>query len=78
MRQAAQVGLRSEVLEVVNGHDNPEAGEGTKKLIATQNDDHWRCYDVAVDPLEQTPFDESRCPGLRSLAEGGDRGAPWQ
>jgi glucan phosphoethanolaminetransferase (alkaline phosphatase superfamily) len=53
------------------------AMRGTLKLMATQNDDAWRCYDLRDDPGEEHPRYASRCPGLRELAEGSGRGTPF-
>ena len=53
------------------------AMRGTKKLVATQNDFAWRCYDVSTDPDELEDLGEAGCPGLRALAEGDGRGAPF-
>jgi glucan phosphoethanolaminetransferase (alkaline phosphatase superfamily) len=53
------------------------AMEGTRKLLATQNDTHWRCFDVARDPDERTDLGVEACPALRDLAEGGGRGTPF-
>jgi hypothetical protein len=53
------------------------AMRGTRKLVATQNDFAWRCYDVASDPFERFDLGEGACTGLRELAEGGGRGAPF-
>ncbi len=53
------------------------AMSGTHKLVATQNDTEWKCFDVAADPGETDPLDESECGGLRELAEADGRGTPF-
>jgi arylsulfatase A-like enzyme len=53
------------------------AMEGSRKLLATQNDTRWRCFDVARDPEERADLGADACPALRDLAEGGGRGTPF-
>lgn len=53
------------------------AMEGTRKLLATQNDTRWRCFDVARDPDERLDLGVDACGTLRDLAEAGGRGTPF-
>jgi glucan phosphoethanolaminetransferase (alkaline phosphatase superfamily) len=53
------------------------AMRGTHKLLATQNDSHWRCFDVAADSHEMGELDEAACGDLRQLAEAEGRGTPF-
>ena len=53
------------------------AMSGTRKLVATENDNHWRCFDVATDPGERHDLGASACGGLQSLAEADGRGTPF-
>jgi glucan phosphoethanolaminetransferase (alkaline phosphatase superfamily) len=50
---------------------------GDRKLVATQNDSAWRCYDVARDPGERQDLGPGACPELAALAEQGGRGTPF-
>jgi glucan phosphoethanolaminetransferase (alkaline phosphatase superfamily) len=50
---------------------------GTMKLLATENDSRWRCFDVAKDPLEKNDLGPAACGDLAALAEGDGRGAPF-
>jgi arylsulfatase A-like enzyme len=54
------------------------AMKGTFKVVGTQEDAAWQCYDVGVDPGETNPLDDGRCGALRALAEGDGRGRPWE
>jgi arylsulfatase A-like enzyme len=47
---------------------------GSKKLIASQGDNAWNCYDVAKDPLEEHRLDMAECADLLPLAEGTSAG----
>jgi glucan phosphoethanolaminetransferase (alkaline phosphatase superfamily) len=49
----------------------------TKKLVASESDDRWRCFDVASDPLERHDLGAAACGNLQALAEGDGRGAPF-
>ena len=49
----------------------------TKKILATENDPNWRCFDVGVDPLELHDLGPAACGSLQALAEGEGRGAPF-
>ncbi len=49
----------------------------TKKLVATENDQDWRCFDVARDPLERHDLGAAACGSLQAVAEGDGRGAPF-
>jgi len=53
------------------------AMEGTRKLLATQNDTRWRCFDVARDPDERTDLGVEACGALRDLAEADGRATPF-
>jgi hypothetical protein len=53
------------------------AMDGTKKLLATENDPNWRCFDLADDPLERRDLGPAACGGLQALAEADGRGAPF-
>jgi hypothetical protein len=54
------------------------AMRGTRKLIATQNDAAWRCFDVADDPGEQRDLGVAACGDeMRVLAEADGRGTPF-
>jgi len=50
---------------------------GSRKLLATQNDAHWRCFDVEHDPYERTDLGADACADLRELAEADGRGTPF-
>ena len=50
---------------------------GSRKLVATQNDSHWKCFDVATDPTESDPLEQEACGNLRGLAEADGRGTPF-
>jgi hypothetical protein len=49
----------------------------TRKVVATENDDHWKCFDVATDPAERRDLGAAACDGLRTLAESDGRGTPF-
>jgi glucan phosphoethanolaminetransferase (alkaline phosphatase superfamily) len=53
------------------------AMRGTRKLLATQNDAHWRCFDLADDPAEGRDLGVDACGELRGIAEGDGRGTPF-
>jgi glucan phosphoethanolaminetransferase (alkaline phosphatase superfamily) len=53
------------------------AMRGTRKVVASQEDADWKCFDVARDPAEQRNLGADACAGLRDLAEGDGRGAPF-
>ncbi|MGH7294872.1 MAG: sulfatase-like hydrolase/transferase [Polyangiaceae bacterium] len=50
---------------------------GDRKLVATQNDARWRCFDVERDPGERADLGEDACADLRVLAEADGRGTPF-
>jgi Sulfatase len=50
---------------------------GARKLLATQNDTHWRCFDVEHDPHERADLGGEACADLRGLAEADGRGTPF-
>jgi glucan phosphoethanolaminetransferase (alkaline phosphatase superfamily) len=53
------------------------AMRGTKKLLATQNDARWECFDVARDPEERRDLGPEACGELQALAEADGRGTPF-
>lgn len=50
---------------------------GTRKVIASQADHAWRCYDVADDPDEERPLAPAACADLAADAERLGRGRPF-
>jgi glucan phosphoethanolaminetransferase (alkaline phosphatase superfamily) len=50
---------------------------GTQKLIGTQVDHAWNCFDVAKDPDELHDLGPAGCGDLVSLAEAGLHGRPF-
>jgi glucan phosphoethanolaminetransferase (alkaline phosphatase superfamily) len=50
---------------------------GTRKLVATQNDSAWRCFDLARDPTETDDLGPEACADLVALAEQDGRGTPF-
>ncbi len=53
------------------------AMQGTRKLVATQNDVAWKCFDVADDPGENDDLGGEACGPLAELASAGGRGTPF-
>jgi len=53
------------------------AMQGTRKLVATQNDVRWKCFDVADDPGEHDDLGSEACGPLAELAAAGGRGTPF-
>jgi glucan phosphoethanolaminetransferase (alkaline phosphatase superfamily) len=53
------------------------AMRGTMKLVATQDDLRWECFDVERDPGERHDLGVERCGDLREVAEGDGRGTPF-
>jgi hypothetical protein len=53
------------------------AMQGTRKLIATQADRSWSCFDIAKDPAEMADLGPAACGGLQALAEGALHGRPF-
>jgi membrane-anchored protein YejM (alkaline phosphatase superfamily) len=53
------------------------AMRGKMKIMATQNDSAWRCYDTEADPTEEHDLGEEACGDLKALAEGDGRGRPF-
>lgn len=51
--------------------------QASRKLLATQNDSRWRCFDVERDPGERVDLGADACAGLRELAEADGRGTPF-
>jgi Sulfatase len=48
-----------------------------KKLLASENDPDWNCFDVATDPLERHDLGAAACGDLQAVAEGDGRGTPF-
>ncbi len=48
-----------------------------RKIVATENDPNWRCFDVRSDPAERHDLGAEACGDLRALAEGDGRGTPF-
>jgi len=53
------------------------AMRGFKKLVATQSDLEWRCFDLARDPGERTDLGAEACGDLAEIAEADGRGTPF-
>ncbi|HEY3821560.1 MAG TPA: sulfatase-like hydrolase/transferase [Polyangiaceae bacterium] len=53
------------------------AMRGSKKLLATQNDTAWHCFDVERDPHEEVDLGPKGCGDLGALAEAEGRGKPF-
>jgi glucan phosphoethanolaminetransferase (alkaline phosphatase superfamily) len=53
------------------------AMRGPRKLVATQNDSRWHCFDVLDDPREKADLGEDACRDLRELARADGRGDPF-
>jgi glucan phosphoethanolaminetransferase (alkaline phosphatase superfamily) len=53
------------------------AMRGGRKLVATQNDSRWHCFDVLEDPREKSDLGEGACNDLRELAQSDGRGDPF-
>ena len=53
------------------------AMEGPMKLLANENDERWRCFDLASDPLEAHDLGPEACGDLQAVAEGDGRGTPF-
>jgi glucan phosphoethanolaminetransferase (alkaline phosphatase superfamily) len=53
------------------------AMRGTRKLVATQNDTYWKCFDVADDPGEHDDLGTEACGPLAELATADGRGTPF-
>jgi glucan phosphoethanolaminetransferase (alkaline phosphatase superfamily) len=52
--------------------------QGFRKLVATQNDTRWSCFDVEHDPHERTDLGAAAgCADLQQLAEADGRGTPF-
>jgi glucan phosphoethanolaminetransferase (alkaline phosphatase superfamily) len=50
---------------------------GTRKLVGTQADRAWRCFDLARDPTEKEDLGPAACGELVALAERDGRGTPF-
>jgi hypothetical protein len=53
------------------------AMRGFKKVVATQNDSEWSCFDVARDPEERVNLGAEACGDLAAIAEADGRGTPF-
>jgi hypothetical protein len=53
------------------------AMRASRKLVATQNDTAWHCFDVERDPHEEVDLGLRGCGDLRALAEAEGRGRPF-
>ena len=53
------------------------AMRGTRKLIASEDEGPWRCFDVADDPAERHDLGAAACGDLQRIAEADGRGAPY-
>jgi hypothetical protein len=53
------------------------AMRGTRKLIASEDDGSWQCFDVADDPAELRDLGAPACGDLQAIAEAGGRGTPF-
>ncbi len=53
------------------------AMRGTRKLLASEDEGEWRCFDVADDPEERHDLGAAACGDLQPLAEADGRGAPF-
>jgi hypothetical protein len=53
------------------------AMRGTKKLIASQGDHAWNCFDVSTDPFELHDLGAPACGDLLELAEKYGHGRPF-
>jgi glucan phosphoethanolaminetransferase (alkaline phosphatase superfamily) len=58
-------------------YKNWGAIRGTRKVVASQEDANWKCFDVGSDPAEANDLGADACAGLRELAEGDGRGTPF-
>jgi len=56
---------------------NAGAIAGTHKLVGTQADHAWNCFDLATDPLELHDLGPSGCGPLAALTEGTLHGRPF-
>jgi hypothetical protein len=53
------------------------AMRGTRKLLASEQDREWHCFDLADDPYESIDLGPESCEDIRSLAEADGRGVPF-
>jgi glucan phosphoethanolaminetransferase (alkaline phosphatase superfamily) len=58
-------------------YKNWGAMRGAMKVVATQEDVDWKCFDVARDPAEEKDLGAAACGDLRDLAEAQGRGTPF-
>jgi hypothetical protein len=52
------------------------AMRGTRKLVSSEDETAWSCFDLASDPQEQHDLGVAACGDLQQIAEAG-RGAPF-
>jgi glucan phosphoethanolaminetransferase (alkaline phosphatase superfamily) len=50
---------------------------GSRKLLASEDDVDWHCFDVLTDPDELRDLGPEECGDLQTIAEGAGRGAPF-
>lgn len=53
------------------------AMRGTRKLLSSEDEGAWRCFDVADDPEERRDLGVEACGDLLAIAQAGGRGAPF-
>ena len=53
------------------------AMRGTRKVLATEGEPGWQCFDVARDPGETRDLGVAACGDLAAVAEGEGRGTPF-
>jgi hypothetical protein len=53
------------------------AMRGFKKVVGTETDSEWRCFDLAHDPGERTNLGAEACGDLAAIAEADGRGTPF-
>jgi hypothetical protein len=53
------------------------AMRGFKKVVGTETDSAWRCFDLARDPDERTNLGAEACGDLAAVAEADGRGTPF-
>jgi glucan phosphoethanolaminetransferase (alkaline phosphatase superfamily) len=50
---------------------------GFKKVVATQRDSEWKCFDLSRDPEERVNLGAEACGDLAEVAEADGRGTPF-
>jgi len=53
------------------------AMRGLMKVVATQADSAWRCFDLARNPDERLDLGAEACGDLARIAEADGRGTPF-